>query len=205
MHRDSSSAFVVLVACIAAITLSGCARSGGVKNMREVPPDKVSVAPTADTGVIVFMRSPDGAYRVQSSVFDVTGSTTKLIGIVAANKRVAYAVKPGTYQFMVVGEAADFMSADIQAGKVYYAFVVMRMGAWKARFSLLPVHKDEMEKDTNWKDCMAECTWVELAPEAEEWAIRHSPSIEAKRKEYFAAWMEKPKTLRPRLRNEDGR
>ena len=34
--------------------------------------------------------------------------------------------------FSVVGEAADFLEADLAAGKTYYIQVAPRMGAWKA-------------------------------------------------------------------------
>ncbi len=196
-------AFVLSVAAL--IALSGCA--GAPKHMNEVGQDKANYAPTADTSVIVFMRPSGMAFRVQSTVFDVSDENTpsKIIGIIAAKKRVAYVVKPGTHRFMVLGESADFMDAELEAGKTYYAFVAPRMGAWKARFSLDPVNKDELKSDGDFKGCDASCGWLEMSSETDAWAEKHKIEIEAKRTENLAIWIKKPDDQRPKLKIGDSR
>ncbi len=46
---------------------------------------------------------------------------------------------------MVVSEAADFAKADVEAGKTYYVLVTPRMGWWKARFSLRPLMREQLD------------------------------------------------------------
>jgi hypothetical protein len=106
---------------------------------------------------------------------------------------------------VTVGGAADFMDAEIQAGKTYYAFVTPRDVFLFVRFSLRPVHMEDFDKNTPWKNCNATCAWVGLSPKAERWAKDNTQDVEAKRTEYFAKWMAKPEDQRPKLKAEDGR
>lgn len=207
MDRRTSPLLQIILIGVAFAVLSGCA--GWKDYMREVPPDKANYAPTPETGVIVFMRPSGYESHVQSNVFDVTSDSAQLVGIVAAKKRLAHIVKPGSYRFMVVGVAAggaaDFMDAEIQAGETYYAFVTPRDVFLFVRFSLRPIHMEDLGKNTDWMKCNANCAWVELSPKAEQWAMDNMQDIETTRKEYFAKWMEKPEDQRPKLKAEDGR
>ena len=62
--------------------------------------------------MIVFLRPSTLGFAVQSSVFNATEDTPDLVGIVAAKAKVAYQLDPGDYLFMVIGESADFMTAN---------------------------------------------------------------------------------------------
>ena len=105
--------------------LSGCA--GPVANMQMVPFERIVSAPEKGKSMVVFLRPSGFGFAIQSSVFEITGDTPSLVGIVAARKRVSYQLQPGTHLFMVVGESADFMSAELEANKIYYALVTPRM------------------------------------------------------------------------------
>jgi hypothetical protein len=177
----------------------GCA--GSVANMEEI--DAVPVLASGKAR-IVFMRPSGTAYAIQSSVFELEGQSTRLAGIVAAKKKVAYDVEPGQHLFMVVGEAADFMSASVDAGKSYYAIVTPRVGAWKARFGLRPVHSSDIEngRADKWA---GSCKWVATSADSMEWASSNANSIEKKRAKYLAAWNKKPEADRPHLLPQDGR
>ncbi len=93
------------------------------------------------------MRPSAFGGAVQSSVFDVATAENVLVGIISSMAKVAYKTAPGELIFMVVGESADFMGAEVEAGKKYYALVTPRVGVWKARFSLKPMHKDELQSE----------------------------------------------------------
>lgn len=185
-----------------AVMLSGCA--GPVKNMQEVPPDRVVSAPAPGKSMVVFMRPSIFGNAIQSSVFEVTSDKPALVGIVAAKKKVAYQLEPGQHLFMAVGESADFMAADLEPNKTYYALVTPRMGVWKARFSLKPVHADELNSAefTNW---LADCDWVEKSPESDLWASSNMVDIQSKQKEYYPDWMKKDAFQRPALLPKDGK
>jgi hypothetical protein len=150
------------------------------------------------------MRPSTLGFAIQSSVFDVTDGDPQLVGIVAAKKKVGYQVEPGEHLFMVVGESADFMSATLAENKTYYALVTPRMGLWKARFSLQPVHADELGGD-EFQDWLDGCEWVEKTPESDQWATANIMSIRSKQNEYHAKWMAKSATERPVLYATDGR
>ena len=177
--------FVYYLLLMLSLVLSGCA--GSIQNMRKVPPGKVMTAPEKGKSMVVFMRPSGMAFGIQSSVFDVNGDTPSLVGIVAAKAKVSYQLEPGKHVFMIVSESSDFMSADLKADKTYYALITPRPGVWKARFSLRPVHANEINttKYTEWLDG---CQWVEKSPESDSWAKNNMPDIKAKREKYYKEW-----------------
>lgn len=182
--------FPLLSLLVLVALLSGCA--GTIVNMRLGPPAKVIMKPDNGKALVVFMRPSGMGFAVQSSVFEVKGDTASLVGVVAAKSKVGYQVEPGKHLFMVVSEAADFMVADLQAGKTYYVLVVSRPGVWKARFSLKPLHANDLNspKFTEW---FLDCKWVEKSAESDAWANKNMPDIEAKQAKYYKVWESKHK------------
>lgn len=177
--------FRSLTILMVTLTLGACASSRMVDLAQ--PPKAIS-APEAGTATVVFLRPSYFGGAIQSSVFDIGGSATQLVGIVSAGRKIAYAVSPGPRRFMVVGESADFVDADLTEGKTYYARVEPRMGLWKARFSLSPVLADDASLAAD----LAACSWVENSPESLRWARDNLGSIEEKRTSYLADWEKEP-------------
>jgi hypothetical protein len=103
---------------------------------------------------------------------------------------------------MVVSEAADFMQADLEAGKTYYVLVTPRVGWWRARFSLRPITAEELggKQFQEWFD---DCAWVETTDEARGWARQNASSVQEKKVEYLQKW--EPRTDKPTLKASDGR
>jgi hypothetical protein len=190
--------------CLAlAVFLSGCA--GSNKYMRETSDTAVTYTPTGDEAVVVFMRPSGLGFAISSSVFDISKEAdNKFVGIVPAKKKVIYKTNPGPHMFMVIGESADFMRADLQGGKTYYALVTPRMGFWKARFSLRPVTQSELATD-EFKDWTDSCELVENTEGAHQWAEEHAPSIQSKREEYIIKWNNKADEDKPVLKASDGK
>jgi len=151
----------------------------------------------------VFMRPSRFGGGVQSTVFDVTTEKNIFIGVVSSKTKVAHPVSPGEHLFMVVSESADFMKADLEAGKTYYANVTPRMGVWKARFSLDPVNKKEINS-AEFKAWVSDCKLIEKTPAADKWAMDNAASIQKKREANYEKWMSKPEAQRPMLHKEDG-
>ena len=144
---------------------------------------------------VIFMRSAFIAQAIQASVFDVTDGTPKFIGILSNDTKIAHEVTPGEHMFMVVGESADFLKANVLANKTYYTIATPRMGFWKARFSLFPVRNDatgKFEYHTKKFDGMLnDSKFVKSGPKAEKWARDNANSINQKLKEYLPEWLEK--------------
>ena len=168
-----------------AIALAGCA-GPGVMTKSEQP-----VTAKPDQALVVFMRSTFVGSAISASVFDVTGNDNKLVGIVNNGTKVGYFVPPGEHTFMVVSEAADFMKANVAAGKTYYALVTPRMGMWKARFSLRPLRASELA-GTEFAGWDGDTSWIENSPQSLAWASQNGADIAQKRATYWAEWSAKP-------------
>ncbi len=177
----------------------GCA--GSSRYMKDVADSEASYIPGADQSVILFLRPTTFGYAVQSPIFDVTTDENKLIGIVSAKKKVAYITKPGKHLFMVTGEAADFMQADLEPGKTYYVLISPIVG-WKVYFLLCAIHKNvNQEKLEKWKNT---CKYTEVTEVTHQWAEKNSRSIQAKRARCLPVWEAKPESGKPTLFPDDG-
>ena len=197
--RKVSSSLVV-----AALVLLLTACAGSSKNIREASPENTDVKPDGSKAVLVLLRPSFVGGAIQSTVFEIKDGNPVLVGPVAPKAKLAYRVEPGEHLFMVISENADFMSADFIAGKTYYALVTPRMGMWKARFSLLPMHQDDLSAE-KFKSYLSDCRkWIEKTPEADQWAIENMPSIQSKFSDYYAKWMSKSPAERPELVANDG-
>ena len=197
----TSRGLVVGIAFAAAL-LGGCA--GTVKNMQEAAPDAAVPVPQPGKAMVVFMRPSGMGFAIQSSVFEAKeGARPELAGILAAKTKIAYHVDPGERLFMVIGESADFITADLVAGRTYYAYVSPRMGMWKARFALEPKSKQDLASDT-FKTDLQECRWVVVTSESFRWMEENMGSIHSKRAVSYKDWQEKPAAERLRLLAEDG-
>jgi hypothetical protein len=167
------------------LLLGGCASSSD--KMATTSEPAIAVTAPADQAVIVFVRPSVFGGAIQSVVYDVSGDTPALVGIVSAETKIAYAVPPGRHRFMVISEAADFMDAEVAGGKTYYTLVTARPGWWRARFSLLPVAPGNPELAGQLKSC----SWVENTPASQQWAHDNMPSVQRREAEYLPKWLAK--------------
>ncbi len=165
----------------------------------------------ADHARIIFMRASNVGGAIASTTLDITANEPKMMGVLTPMHKVACDVTPGKHTFMLLGENADFMEADVLAGKTYYAIVTPRMGWWKARFSFHPFKQVAGESEfqigspelTEW---LSACTYVEPTPKADEWIQAKASEIKAKKEDYWGKWermLEKDKQWK-RLDPQDG-
>ncbi len=151
--------------------------------------------PTADKAQLIFMRSSSLGGAVQSTVFNITSTDPEFIGILSTGKKLSYIVDPGEHMFMVIGESADFMGANLAGGKTYYAMVTPRMGAWKARFSMKPVRNgadgDFQYESDRFQGWLTKTSFVENTPESIAWFNANLDSIVSKQTKYWESWLEK--------------
>jgi hypothetical protein len=177
---------------------AACARRTDLMDYRATSGIDID-APAPGRAVVVFVR-PDGRAKfISSTIFDDLAP----VAVLMQKTYAVYQTSPGKHRFMVVSEAADFMDADLEEGKVYFAWVADRMGAWRARFSLLPV----TPHDKKWKDLRewmsdSDAHRVALNAAGETWAQDNAPSIREKHDAYLPKWL--AKNERPNLYAEDG-
>jgi hypothetical protein len=156
---------------------------------------------------VVFMRSSLVGMAIKTSVYEVTNGETKFIGIMKNKNKINYETTPGKHTFMVVSEAADFMQAEVISGKTYYSMITPRTGAWKARFSMIPIRNDGTtdfntgsEKFEKWKK---KTKVVSMNEKSLAWYEKHKASVEEKRAKYWEKWLQKSaddlsaRTLKP--------
>lgn len=178
-------------------TLGGCVATSSYMTKTVVTPQ-----PTPDKALVVFMRPSRYGGGIQASVYDTSHGGNHFIGIVSAKTKIGYLANPGDHLFMVIGENADFMNADLEAGKTYYVLVSPRMGFWKARFSLLPIHNDANAKyntkSQDFAEWQQETSFVRTNPGAEAWYREHEADINAKQADYMKKWA----TASPRQKAE---
>jgi hypothetical protein len=163
--------------------LAACTSS----RMAAAPEPVVIAAPQPDKSTVVFYRSSALGGAVQSSVFDVTTGPATFVGIISTGMKLAYVAAPGDRRFMVIGESADFMDAELVPGRTYYALVAPRIGVWKARFSLRPRAADDKEM----QEQLATCHWYDNTPASQQWAEEHLGEIVALQKKYLPEWLAK--------------
>ncbi|YCH21453.1 hypothetical protein M1D96_20490 [Pseudomonas sp. D1-3] len=151
---------------------------------------------TADKALVVFMRPSSLGGAVQSSVYDTRAEGNDVFaGVVSSKSKVAYLAEPGEHLFMVVSENADFLAANLEAGKRYYVLVAPRMGVWRARFSLLPIRNDASAKDglqsKQFRDWNESTKWMVIGPKARSWYQDNIESIRARKLDYLPKWQNK--------------
>lgn len=183
---------------------------GGCQSSMMTRADGPASTPAPGKALIVFLRPSTFGGAIQSSIYDTHEGEDTFIGIVSTKTKVAYEAEPGEHLFMVVAENADFMIAHLDAGKTYYALVSPRMGVWKARFSLLPIHNaadakyslqsDDFQKWTSRTD------WMRTTPEALQWYREHAADIRNKKLDYLRKWDKADATQKAELTllREDG-
>ncbi|VAW90919.1 hypothetical protein MNBD_GAMMA23-1546 [hydrothermal vent metagenome] len=185
--------FVILVY----LGLQGCASVS--PHLSAVPPAQKSVTPAKGKALVIFMRPSNYGGAIQATVYD----DTKYIATVSAGTHVAYQAEPGKHTFMVVSEAADFMGADLKAGKTYYALVQARMGLWRARFSLEPVNLNVTT--TQIAEWLNDTQRMEPNAGGTQWAAANQGDINEKKTAYMQKWMSKEASERPMLMMNSGR
>ena len=155
--------------------------------------------PPPDKALVVFVRPGRMAGYVASVIYD----DQDIISVLMDETYAAYQAKPGIHRFMVVSEAADFMDADLEAGKVYFAEVQVRMGVWRGRFSLRPV----TPRDEEWpelREWLSRSRLVTLNAAGRSWAQENANSVHNKHDAYLQKWLAKNEHERPTLFAQDG-
>jgi hypothetical protein len=187
----------LLLSLLAVLALVGCATPKPNMKLSEVI--DAPVEPMPGKALVYFIRPSQAAWGTHAAVYD----GDDFVGFVPYNQKLAYQADPGEHLFYVVSEAADFMTADLAEGRTYYAQVVPRMGAWRARYSLWAISAADLKTPEvrGWIDAARP---VKNKPEAYTWAESNAASVQEKRAAYYAKWITKTEDKRPHLKAGDG-
>lgn len=154
--------------------------------------DNQQPVPEEGKALVVFMRASFVGSAISASVYDAPDSDTHFIGVVQNKQKIAYQATPGPHRFMVIAENADFMDANLEAGKTYYVLISPRMGVWKARFSLFPIHQDSADeynlKSADFREWQAKTYFIVTAPDGQAWYEDNKDSVAEKKADYLKKW-----------------
>ena len=177
----------ILLLCVL-LSSSSLAFAGSALMSRADP----NPVPEPGKALVVFLRPSFYGGAISSSIYDAPDGSTRFLGVMKQKDKVAVQMEPGAHRLMVVSENADFLDANLDAGKTYYVLVKARPGVWKARFSLVPIHNradaEYSLQSADFAKWTGATTFVMPAPAAEAWYQENKASIEEKKAEYLLKW-----------------
>ena len=141
-----------------------------------VRPASGPAQPAENQATVVFLGR-----AAMALLYDISdGDNEIFIGIADPDTKVSYLSPAGRRRFMVVGETADFLDADLVAGKTYYALVTSRPGWVAARYSFRPVRRSEAEsgREAEW---ISQWKWVEPNERGQKYANDHRSHAHSKK------------------------
>lgn len=198
---NPSRHLVLSILLIGLALLNGCG-SAISKYMRLAPPG-TDYRPDNHQAVVIFIRPPAEYPGNHASVFELTPTEDKLVGILSERTKVAYVTSPGEHTFMALGYRANFLKARLDAGKTYYVLLKPYFEAVKPDHTLMPVKGKDLTAD-RFKKSVEDCAYVEKTPSSHDWAQHNAQSIEAKKRISWPKWESMPEVEKPALAPEDG-
>jgi uncharacterized protein YceK len=182
---------VQLSAAVAAFCLlaSGCASV-----MRDAPSQEISRS-SPDKAKVVFMRTSMVAGAIGCDLFEVVNGELRFIGQLPTGNKVAFETTPGKKVFMAYGTAADFMLADLSAGKTYYSIVRPNWGT--GGFAPTPIRAvggptEPDLKSKDFQDWLSGTKLIEASPkEAEAWFAENKQRLQGIYTDYWSRFERK--------------
>lgn len=143
---------------------------------------------------IVFMRTSFVAGAINAELFEIAKGKLKFVGSIPMGSKIVYETTPGKKVFMAYGMAADFMIADVRAGKTYYSIVRPNWGT--GGFAPTPVRTDgtsEFNTSTSdFKEWVSGTELLEPIPaDAKKWFKKEQKNIITAYKEYWKRFQTK--------------
>jgi hypothetical protein len=166
------------------VMLSGC----GATLMRDAPSQEVARA-GGGKAKVVFMRSSMVGGAVGCELFEVVNGELRLIGQLPTGNKVAYETTPGKKVFMAYGMSADFMLAELEAGRTYYSIVRPNWGT--SGFAPTPVRAGEL-KSSETEGMMKGTKLIEVdAKAADAWMGENKQRMQGIYAEYWDRFQRK--------------
>ena len=143
---------------------------------------------------IVFMRTSFVAGAINAELFEIANGKMKFIGSIPTGSKISFETTPGKKVYMAYGIAADFMIADVRAGKTYYSIVRPNWGT--GGFAPTPIRTDstsEFNTSTeDFKEWVSSTELIEPIPaDAKKWFAVEQKNVLAQYKEYWKRFQAK--------------
>lgn len=180
------------------LLLAVCAPMAGVASpafarhkLMDVAPEQNPV-PEPGKALLVFVRASYYGAMFTASVFNAPDDGIEFLGAVDNHQKLAVQMQPGRHRLMVFDENADFLDAELVAGRTYYVLVSPRPGALSMRFSLFPLHnRTDAEYNVlgaDFRKWTQAGRYVVRTPRADAWYAGNQRRIEQKKAAYLLKW-----------------
>jgi hypothetical protein len=166
---------LLLLATVAVLGAVGCAS----KHMEPVAVSKNSEVLAENQSAVVFFRDTVLGGAIQAPVVEYAGADVQFVGIISANTRLLHKTAPGRHVYVVGGEGANLLEAELAPKKFYYVRVEPKIGLFKARFALEPVEAFG-ESGEKLEKALEDCAWVAAGASAASWFAENRESMQAK-------------------------
>lgn len=94
--------------------------------------------PAEGKSMVYITRTSSVAFLIGFQIFD----SKKYLGTLNAGKYIVYECDPGKHIFIAKSENADFIDAELEAGRIYIIDAVPQMGIMVAQVDLVPLDKN---------------------------------------------------------------
>lgn len=177
----------LILTAVAALLLSACAT--GVPDF-SVATDRSEIDPTpADKAQIVFLRVSFFGGAIPADIFEIENGDLNYVGKLRVGRKLVHLTAPGKKVYMGHGLAADFMLAEVEAGKRYY--VLLRPNWGTGAFVPTPIKRNGT---TNYHTAKAEFSkWLEKtkvtemkSDEADAWLAANQEKFQQIYETYWA-------------------
>jgi hypothetical protein len=168
----------------AIVLLAGCAGAAP----GETSSGMAVMGPPPGKAMVVFLRPAFLDKAASSPLLDISAEPPVLVGLVTAGRKFVYVSDPGARRFMVMGESAGFMDADLRAGRIYYARISPGQSISGERFSLRPVRASDIALASE----LTDCSWGDAPTKPQQWVDEHRAGIEKKKTAGLPAWLASP-------------
>lgn len=167
------------------VFLAGCGGSSALMK----PSQNQNITPASKKKAkIVFMRTSFVAGAINAELFEIAKGKIKFIGSIPMGSKIVHETTPGKKVYMAYGIAADFMLADVRAGKTYYSIVRPNWGT--GGFAPTPVRTDGTSdfntSSSDFKEWVSGTELIEPIPaDAKAWFAKEQKNILTAYKEYW--------------------
>lgn len=190
--------FVRLATVIMLAMLATACVSFPKDRMQPVPAEAATKAPQPGKALVYFVRTSQYGGIVPADLYD----DEAYVGSIVFGQYLGYQATPGQHLFMVIGETAEFMPAELLAGKTYYANVGVHMGVWKARFHISPQNGNLPQGELN--NAMGTSTEVTLAEGGRKWAAENAENARKMKAEFLPKWEQSGQRAKQTLQATSG-
>jgi hypothetical protein len=131
--------------CAFLLLLPACRMAN--KQMHPIEMTEEILTITPDEAAIVFYRVVDDG--VNAPIVEAAGEELRFVATVSGRSRALHRTKPGKHVYIVGGEGARMLDADLAPGKYHYVHVKTGMGLFKPDFTLIATEPLDLS-ETQW-------------------------------------------------------